>query len=62
MTEASDPSATPREWVGEHPFPWPPTLGLADGEAVVACFSVVGLSTGRTREGAAFLRLQLADC
>jgi 3'-5' exoribonuclease len=62
MTEASDPSATPREWVGEHPFPWPPTLGLADGEAVVACFSIVGLSTGRTREGAAFLRLQLADC
>jgi 3'-5' exoribonuclease len=62
MTQPPGPSATPREWVGEHPFPWPPTLGLADGEAVVACFSITGVSPGRTREGTAFLKLQLADC
>jgi 3'-5' exoribonuclease len=62
MNEALEPGGTPREWVGEHPFPWPPTLGLADGEDVVACFSVLGVTTGRTRNDAAFLKLQLADC
>jgi 3'-5' exoribonuclease len=53
---------SPREWVGDDPFPWPPTLGLADGEPVTACFSVVQTNTGRTRSDSPYLRLQLADC
>ena len=62
MTRQSDPVATPREWVGEHLFPWPPTLGLADGEEVVACFALLAVTAGRTRDGTAFLKLQLTDC
>jgi 3'-5' exoribonuclease len=53
---------TPREWLAERPFPWPPTLSLADGDDVVACFTVTQVGTGRTRNNAPFLRLQLADC
>jgi 3'-5' exoribonuclease len=62
MSEPADAPTTPREWVGEQPFPWPPTAGLADGEEVVACFAVLGLTVGRTRNDAAFLKLQLGDC
>jgi 3'-5' exoribonuclease len=61
VSAAAGAGASPREWVGDEPFPWPPTLGLADGEAVTACFSVVQASTGRTRNDAPFLRLQLTD-
>jgi 3'-5' exoribonuclease len=53
---------SPREWIGDRPFPWPPTLGLNDGEEVVACFSVNQVTTLRTRSNEPFLKLQLADC
>ncbi|MEX1184016.1 MAG: HD domain-containing protein [Gemmatimonadota bacterium] len=53
---------SPREWLEGRPFPWPPTLSLADGDEVVACYSVQQISTGRTRSDASFLKLQLADC
>ena len=58
----SDPLPTPRDWVGDQPFPWPPTLTHADGDEVVACFSVLRVDSGRTRNGESFLRVQLADC
>lgn len=52
---------SPREWIGDRPFPWPPTLGLSDGEEVVACFTVNLVTALRTRSNDAFLKLQLAD-
>jgi 3'-5' exoribonuclease len=52
---------TPREWIGDDPFPWPPSLGLADGEPLAACFSVAHIGVGRTRSDAAFLKLALTD-
>jgi 3'-5' exoribonuclease len=60
MSARSDP--TPREWIGERPFPWPPTLSLADQDEVSACFTIQSFSVGRTRSDAPFLRLQLSDC
>jgi 3'-5' exoribonuclease len=60
MNGASDP--TPREWVGDLPFPWPPALAHADLEDVVACYSIQSLHVGRTRSDAQFLKLQLTDC
>lgn len=62
MSGAADSPATPREWVGDRPFPWPPSSGLEDGEEVVACFVVLDVSVGKTRADASFLRLRLADC
>jgi 3'-5' exoribonuclease len=62
VSSFADAAYSPREWIGEDEFPWPPTLGLADGDPVAACFSVTQLAIGRTREGAQFLRLQLTDC
>jgi 3'-5' exoribonuclease len=62
MTASRPAAPSPREWVGDQPFPWPPVLGTPDGEPVIACFSVMQVSTGRTRSDAPFLRLQLADC
>jgi 3'-5' exoribonuclease len=56
------PDPTPREWVGDRPYPWPPTMTLADLEDVVACFAIHSLSVGRTRSDAPFLRFVLADC
>ncbi|CAN5865985.1 hypothetical protein BH23GEM9_BH23GEM9_10560 [soil metagenome] len=53
---------SPRDWIGDDPFPWPPTLGLSDGDAVAACFTVSQVSVGRTRSDSPFLRLQLTDC
>jgi 3'-5' exoribonuclease len=53
---------TPRDWVGEGPYPWPPTLSLPDLEDVTACFAIHSLTVGRTRADAPFLRMQLADC
>lgn len=60
MSARSDP--TPREWIGDRPFPWPPTLSLADQDEVSACFTIQSFSVGRTRSDAPFLRLQLSDC
>lgn len=60
MTAAQDP--TPREWIGDLPFPWPPTLTHADLEDVVACYAIHSLTIGRTRTDAPFLRMQLRDC
>jgi 3'-5' exoribonuclease len=57
---ASDP--TPREWVGDLPFPWPPALAHADLDDVVACYSIQSVHVGRTRSDAPFLKLQLTDC
>jgi 3'-5' exoribonuclease len=62
MSERADSPPTPRAWVGDRPFPWPPTLGLDDGDDVVACFAVLDFSVGRTRTEAPFLRLRLSDC
>jgi 3'-5' exoribonuclease len=62
MNAGADPAYSPREWIGDDEFPWPPTLGLLDGDAVAACFSVTHVSVGRTRSDAPFLRLQLTDC
>lgn len=61
MSAAADPAYSPREWIGDDEYPWPPTLGLADGEGVAACFTVTQLSLGRTRSDAPFLRLVLTD-
>jgi 3'-5' exoribonuclease len=61
MSGGVQPAYSPREWIGDAPFPWPPALGRADGEAIAACYAVTGVSIGRTRAGAPFLRLQLAD-
>ncbi|HEX6307848.1 MAG TPA: HD domain-containing protein [Longimicrobiales bacterium] len=58
---STSPDPTPREWVGDREFPWPPTLGLPDLEDVVACFTIQSLSTGQTRADEPFLRLRLAD-
>ncbi|HUF50508.1 MAG TPA: HD domain-containing protein [Longimicrobiales bacterium] len=58
----ADPLPTPRDWVGDQQFPWPPALTHADGEPLVACFSVLRLDVARTRSDEAFLKLQLADC
>jgi 3'-5' exoribonuclease len=62
MNGGADPAYSPREWIGDDEFPWPPTLGLLDGDAVAACFSVSHVSSGRTRSDTPFLRLQLTDC
>jgi 3'-5' exoribonuclease len=61
MSAGAESAYSPREWVGDAPFPWPPTLGLADGEAIVACYAVNSVAIGRTRSNAPFLKLQLAD-
>lgn len=60
MTETQDP--TPREWIGDLPFPWPPAHSHADLEDVVACYAIHSLTVGRTRTDAPFLRMQLRDC
>jgi 3'-5' exoribonuclease len=60
VNEQSDP--TPREWVGDLPFPWPPALAHADLDDVVACYSIQSVHVGRTRSDAPFLKLQLTDC
>ena len=60
MSSAQDP--TPREWIGDLPFPWPPTLTHVDLEDVVACYAIHSLTIGRTRTDAPFLRMQLRDC
>jgi 3'-5' exoribonuclease len=62
VTPTPDPVPSPREWIGDRPFPWPPTLDAADGDTVTACFSVMQASVGRTRNDKPYLRLQLADC
>jgi 3'-5' exoribonuclease len=61
MSAAAPSGYSPREWIGSGEYPWPPTLGLADGERVTACFSVNSVAVGRTRANAPFLKLQLAD-
>jgi 3'-5' exoribonuclease len=60
VTARQDP--TPREWVGDLPFPWPPAHSHADLEDVVACYAVHSLAVARTRSDAPFLRMQLTDC
>jgi 3'-5' exoribonuclease len=60
VTRAADP--TPREWVGDRPFPWPPALSHADLEDVTACYAVHSLNIGRTRSDAPFLKMLLTDC
>ncbi|HSJ05843.1 MAG TPA: HD domain-containing protein [Longimicrobiales bacterium] len=62
MSVPADRAVSPRDWIGDEAFPWPPTLGLRDGSLVSACFSVMQVSVGRTRNDAPYLRLQLADC
>jgi 3'-5' exoribonuclease len=61
VSRGAESAYSPREWIGAAPFPWPPVLSSADGEAVVACFSVSSVAVGRTRTNAPFLKLQLAD-
>ena len=59
---SATPPPTPREWVGDQPFPWPPAHSHADLEDLVGCYAIHSLSVGRTRNEAPFLRLQLSDC
>lgn len=61
MTDPAAGLPTPRQWVGDDPFPWPPVLGSGDGDAVVACFSVLSVDRGRTRAERPFLKLRLTD-
>jgi 3'-5' exoribonuclease len=61
VSAGAEPSYSPRDWIGDDEYPWPPTLGLADGDSVAACFSVTHIAFGRTRSDAPFLRLQLTD-
>lgn len=61
MSPRAESAYSPEEWIGDAEFPWPPTLGIPDGDPVVACFTVNNVSVGRTRTGAPFLKLQLAD-
>ncbi|MBR9989775.1 MAG: hypothetical protein KFH98_08480, partial [Gemmatimonadetes bacterium] len=56
------PEPTPREWVGDRPFPWPPAHSHADLEDLVACYAIRSLSVGRTRNDAPFLKMSLTDC
>jgi len=62
VSSAPDPLPSPRDWVGEGPFPWPPVLATPDGEDVTACFTITRIDVARTRSDAPFLKLQLADC
>lgn len=59
---SSAPPPTPREWVGDEPFPWPPAHSHADLEDLVGCYAIHSLTVGRTRSEAPFLRMQLSDC
>jgi 3'-5' exoribonuclease len=61
MTAGAESAYSPREWVGDAPFPWPPVLGAADGEDIVACYAVNSVVIGRTRTDSPFLKLQLSD-
>ncbi|HSJ07393.1 MAG TPA: HD domain-containing protein, partial [Longimicrobiales bacterium] len=61
MSPAGAPAYSPRDWIGDAEYPWPPALGIPDGEPVVACYTVNQVAVGRTRTNAPFLRLQLAD-
>jgi 3'-5' exoribonuclease len=60
VTSAADP--TPREWIGDRPFPWPPAHSHADLEDITACYAIHSLNVGRTRNDAPFLKLHLTDC
>jgi 3'-5' exoribonuclease len=61
MRRGAESAYSPREWIGDAEFPWPPALDIPDGDPIVACFAVNSLVLGRTRAGAPFLKLQLAD-
>ncbi|MEN8374092.1 MAG: HD domain-containing protein [Gemmatimonadota bacterium] len=52
---------TPREWLGEAPFPWPSFESVEDGALLRACFFVTELRADTTRAGQPYLRLRLAD-
>ncbi|HEX2168172.1 MAG TPA: HD domain-containing protein [Longimicrobiales bacterium] len=60
MTARQDP--TPREWLGDLPFPWPPAHSHADLDDIVACYAIHSLTLARTRNDAPFLRMHLTDC
>jgi 3'-5' exoribonuclease len=62
VSPAGGQAPSPREWIGDQPFPWSPLASFPDGETVSACFSVASFSIGRTRNDAAFLKLSLTDC
>ena len=59
---SSAPPPTPREWVGDQPFPWPPAHSHADLDDLVGCYAIHSMTVGRTRTEAPFLRMQLSDC
>lgn len=52
---------TPREWVADGVFPWPPIHALQDNDPVVACFYVQVAQLALTRQEKPYLRLQLSD-
>lgn len=58
---SAPPGPTPRDWVGEAPFPWPSFRAVDDGEVLRACFYVVEYRADTTRAGQPYLRLRLAD-
>jgi 3'-5' exoribonuclease len=52
---------TPREWIGDAPFPWTPPYRLAHGDDALACCSLIGLRWAAGADGAAMLLLELSD-
>jgi 3'-5' exoribonuclease len=49
----------PRDWVGAGPLPCPPLEDARDGDFIVGCFYLAGVSLLRTRQDKPYLRLQL---
>lgn len=52
---------TPREWVGDQPWPWPAVATLGAGAPIVACYSLASVQLLRTRQDKPYVRLQLTD-
>jgi len=52
---------TPREWVGEGPYPWPQPSWLDPGTPFSGCFTVLATGLVRGPDGSAILELELAD-
>lgn len=53
--------STPREWLREGPFPWPPVDQLPENTRVSACFCVASKQLLRTKADKPYLRLHLCD-
>ena len=52
---------TPREWIGDAPFPWAAPDQFGTGAQIVACYSLIGLRWSAGADGVAVLLLELSD-